>query len=564
MTPVKLNLVWLAALLAMSSVMSTGCIIQRGPLMGVEGDAGTPSDVGSDAFDAPDARVDAPSDAGIDANDLDGGPDAAIDADLDAPLGDAGSDAGSDAGADGGSDAGLDAGVMADAGSDAGSDAGMDAAVSIDAALTPDAGSDAPAFDAGRDAPLPDAFCAPSFCSSANTLSRCAGGMITTVTCPLGCFAEDETRAHCGVMIPTHVPEAQLLLSGLAALNIPDDQGLIFHTDTGQIQRRTSSGVDEIRMAGAGTIAGIDFRVVTQAGSPAIGSFAMASFDVAERGQVRAVGDAALAILSQGPVTIAGNVDVGANNMGTDALVGGPGGYDAESGPGAGGRAETDGAPEPGGGGGGFGGRGGNGDDDTAAFDTRSGGEGGVVYGDAPLTILQGGSGGGQGENGRGGGGGGAVQITSLVSIAITGIIMAPGEGGRPDQQGAGGGGAGGAIFLEAPSVTWTTPGILAVNGGGGGGGNTFTDNSGPGERGQGSSTAAVGGVSDAFLPDGRGGAGAAGASNVGGNGTGVVPSGGGGGGGGRIRVLTLSGFAPGGLMASPSAALSAGPITVR
>ena len=154
------------------------------------------------------------------------------------------------------------------------------------------------------------------------------------------------------------------------------------------------------------------------------------------------------------------------------------------------------------------------------------------------------------------------VQITSLVSIAITGTITAPGDGGRPDQQGAGGGGSGGAIFLEAPSVSWASPGILAVNGGGGGGGHLLFGTSTPGMRGLGSSVAAAGGVSN--LADGRGGAGAAGSANVGGDGTGAVASGGGGGGGGRVRVLTFSGFAPMGLVASPTASLSAGSITVR
>jgi hypothetical protein len=357
-------------------------------------------------------------------------------------------------------------------------------------------------------------------------------------------------------MIPTHVPEAQLALPGLTALSVAADDALTFNTVTGEIVRGSSLGAEVVvRGPGVGTIAGIDFALITQSGAPSIGSFAMASFNVSARGEVNATGDAALVILSQEAVVIAGRIDVGAS-----VLEGGSGGYDSEAGPGVGGAADTNGFPEPACGGGGFGGRGGAGDDDGL----RNGGAGGTTYGDATLTLLQGGSGGGRGENGRGGGGGGAVQITSLISITVTGVITAPGDGGRPDQEGAGGGGAGGAIFLEAPSIFWTAPGILAVNGGGGGGGNTFTDNSGPGARGLPSTAAAQGGVSDALIPDGRGGAGAAGGANNGSDGSGFAPSGGGGGGGGRVRVLTFSGFAPAGIVASPNAAISAGRISVR
>ena len=140
-------------------------------------------------------------------------------------------------------------------------------------------------------------------------------------------------------------------------------------------------GVMEIRAAGTGTIAGIDFATVAQPGGPSIGSFAVASLTVSAMGQVTAVGSPALAILSQGAVVIAGTIDVGAT-----VLQGGSGGYSSETGPGVGGTADTSGAPEPAGGGGGFGGRGGDGDDDTAAFVTRSGGAGGMTYGDAALT----------------------------------------------------------------------------------------------------------------------------------------------------------------------------------
>lgn len=541
----------------------SGCIIQRGELQGGELDAGPdvpgPRDAGRDAFDAPDTALD----VGVDANLADAGPDAALDANLDVGFDDAGSDAGVDAAPmdDAGADAGIDAAMSMDAGSDAGIDAALDpdASVEADAAMDPDAWS---ASDAGMDAPMPDAFMCTAgarFCFNANTLSTCTGaGTFTNTSCPLGCVASIDGPAHCGVLMPTHVPATQLDLMGLADLSVEATQGLIFHTDTGQIQRRSTMGLVEIRATGVGLISGIDFALVPQASGPSIGSFGVASFNVAAGAFVTAEGEAALAILAQGAVVIDGTIDVGAV-----ALVGGgPGGYDAEVGPGAGGRAELPGLPQPGGGGGGFGGRGGAGDDDTAVFDTRSGGAGGVTYGDAQLTVLQGGSGGGQGENGHGGGGGGAVQISSLVSITIRGVITAPGEGGRPDQEGAGGGGAGGGIFLEAPSVMWASPGILAVNGGGGGGGNTLISTSTAGERGRASTTAAPGGVSS--LGDGRGGAGAAGATSTGGDGMGLAPSGGGGGGGGRVRILTLSGFAPMGLVASPEAAASAGRISVR
>lgn len=380
-------------------------------------------------------------------------------------------------------------------------------------------------------------------------------GTPSSTMCALGCITDSEVAAHCGRMVPTHVPEAQLALGGLSALAVGAGEGLIFHTDTGQIQRRSGMGLVEVRPAMVGTVNGIDFALVSQTGGPPIGSFAVARFEVAALGVVRTVGDAALAILSQQAVVIDGTIDVGATE-----LDGGPGGYDSETGPGVGGAADGSGLRDPGGGGGGFGGLGGAGDDDGVLG--GGGGSGGLTYGDALLTVLQGGSGGGRGDNGPGGGGGGAIQITSLVSITLSGTITAPGDGGRPAREGAGGGGAGGAIFLEAPQVVWASPGILAVNGGGGGGGNGPLTTSTPGERGRASTSRAAGGVSS--VGDGRGGEGAAGAENTGGAGSGFVPSGGGGGGGGRVRVLTFAVAAPGALVVSPAAARSDGRITVR
>jgi hypothetical protein len=123
-----------------------------------------------------------------------------------------------------------------------------------------------------------------------------------------------------------------------------------------------------------------------------------------------------------------------------------------------------------GGGGGGFGSDGAAGQALNAGpcSNNCAGGAGGAVYGDADLSVLQGGSGGGSGSyggatnnaGGGGGGGGGAVKITAQ-SIVVSGAINANGGTGGGQSRGTagggdgglGGGGSGGAIWLRASGV---------------------------------------------------------------------------------------------------------------
>ena len=125
-----------------------------------------------------------------------------------------------------------------------------------------------------------------------------------------------------------------------------------------------------------------------------------------------------------------------------------------------------------GGGGGGFGSLGASGGDGGA-----QGGAGGLRYGLQITDPLIGGSAGGLGGNQpqRGGAGGGALQISSAVSITVTGSYITAGggggSGGGGTANGGCGGGSGGEIILEAPMIMISS--TLAANGGGGGGGGT-------------------------------------------------------------------------------------------
>lgn len=87
------------------------------------------------------------------------------------------------------------------------------------------------------------------------------------------------------------------------------------------------------------------------------------------------------------------------------------------------------------------------------------GGTSGNTYGNTSLVPLTAGSSGG---GLYGGEGGGAIQLVAGVSIAISGIVTAPGGAGGPGS----GGGAGGSILIESPSVSLS--GVIAANGGGG------------------------------------------------------------------------------------------------
>ncbi len=176
-------------------------------------------------------------------------------------------------------------------------------------------------------------------------------------------------------------------------------------------------------------------------------------------------------ILASGDVTIAGTINVsGATSNNTAPGAGGPGGND-------GGYGGSTGLPGgnglgPGGGGGGpsttyrYGGGGGYATD--GGSQGANYGAGGVLYGNARIVPLVGGSGGG-GSSGTtsvsgygGGGGGGAILIASsgTINIASTGSVKA--DGG--DANNYNGAGSGGAIKLMATALTGN--GTISAKGG--------------------------------------------------------------------------------------------------
>ena len=218
----------------------------------------------------------------------------------------------------------------------------------------------------------------------------------------------------------------------------------------------------------------------------------------------------------------------------------GPGGAPPSMGSGMGAAgAKGSGTDDSGGAGAGYGTQGGAG----GSTGSNSGPAGGAMYG-GMLSQFLGGSGGGLGGQagscinkamGVGGAGGGAIQISSAVSITVSGagtIVVSGGgaHGGCSDvASGGGGGGSGGEIV--------TVAGTLAANGGGGGAGGTtgLMGNGGDGNDGTVNNTAATGGPAN-----GPGSAGGAGGAGVTAPGAGVTATFNGGGGGGAVGRIFL------------------------
>jgi hypothetical protein len=271
----------------------------------------------------------------------------------------------------------------------------------------------------------------------------------------------------------------------------------------------------------------------------------------------------AIALVSDGPVSIAGEIafDGGDASSAVPGGRGAPGGYDGSDltsssdsdghGPCAGKGGHHSGSSDHwiggGGGGGGFltAGSGGGGGKCTHSDHTTTGGGASTAgCGTPELIPLVGGSGGGAGgdattdvqQGWAGGGGGGALQISSRISITVTGSIHARGGNGygQTTIDGGGGGGAGGAVLLEAPSLSLS--GTLAVGGGNGG-----SSGAGPGGAGETGTAPAGAGVS--YVQAGQGGSG-------------------GGGGAGRIRLNAGNAQCPAG--ASPATSCTPGPLALQ
>ena len=413
----------------------------------------------------------------------------------------------------------------------------------------------------------PNSIRAPGWYCDGQAAVHCGaqGVEAERIHCAMGCNSTVATP-RCYRLKPSNVPASKLCanqndltLSGTVTIN----------TDTGKI-----SGVADNT---------IEYSQVIQAsGAKGLGIFSFRDIIVQENATVHATGERGLVLLACREVKLNGIIDISA-----EGDEGGAGGYgggagsenrgqnvspaqagDAyATGAGQGGWYETDNPwRESGGGGGGFGSAGGaGGKAEVPDADSRNGGSGGEVDGNAGLIPLTGGAGGGGGGGfnigGNGGGGGGAIQISAGLKITIgsNGGINAAGSGGGLSSEGnwgaGGGGGAGGGILLETPELK--VEGTLAANGGGGGGSRTqyhpwlyFCPNGTPtvGEPGPHAARRAEGGLgctgnaNEAPAGDGGKGGALSGDTAKGENGRKGRTGGGGGGGLGRIRLNSYQG----------------------
>jgi hypothetical protein len=372
------------------------------------------------------------------------------------------------------------------------------------------------------------------------------------------CDGTTDTGGTC--LAFSNVP--QDLVWKASAVTVVSASGII-HTETGKI--------DGLRDAGTGVINGILFTPVTQTNGPTLGVFAFRALTVNAGVTLTVAGANPLVILGQESIAVQGTILVrgadsakvlstgGPNAGGTGVAGGASGGAGSNtyaqgatkgSGTGAGAIGIAGVHYGNGGGGAGFcwGGGGGMGDRPSIAGaagtktaggaggynggDGGRGGNGGAPYGAGSLVPLLGGSGGGGGYSdtdcnpcggGSGGGaGGGAIQISCHGTVTIAGTLDCSGGSAGDAWGGGGGGGSGGAILVEAPVVATVSGSHLVAPGGRGGNGNLN------------------------WVPGGKTGGTAGGASNLGGGG-GQNESGGGGGGAGRIFVRYRQTFTVGG-----------------
>jgi len=282
----------------------------------------------------------------------------------------------------------------------------------------------------------------------------------------------------------------------LGTLEVKDKETVTFDTGTVDTAPKLSGVKTEVGELGVSTSGVVQVAV-----------FAFDGITIAKGAKVEVIGDRALVLLSSGKVAIDATIDLSGKTgakvpwFPNNTNFGGAAGPGAEGG--EHGKALKSNPPPPGGGdgspgrkdngewgrgfgagmnkrvrggtaggGGAYGGTGGAASEGSGFFAMV----GGVVYGDAQLIDLLGGSGGAGGSNDRqgqsasGGGGGGAIAIISLkdVTIGTNGQIIVAGGPGAKNQI-CGGGGSGGAIMLVAPSIILTDGAILNAQGGAGG-----------------------------------------------------------------------------------------------
>jgi hypothetical protein len=422
-------------------------------------------------------------------------------------------------------------------------DAPIDVAVAIDGPEV-DAAIDA-AIDAPIDAPIDAAqVCTPNAVTCAgSTLSTCnaTGTAATTTTCAFGCFNAN----RCADLAPSNNLAARLDLATNA-------QPL---TLTGTAIIDTSAGT--VTNGGG---AGIAVTSTTLPGTPVeIFAISVKSLSAAN---ITVRGTRALAILSDGDVTITGTVSLSA-----DGPTAGPGSITTGTSACLGGNGTDGGNDISGDGGGGFGSAGGTG----GAAGVTPGGRAGAVDGSATLVPLRGGCRGGQIRN-MAGGGGGAIQISARgrITVGAGAFIAANGGGGSgglatgvfcllgtPCWVGAGGG-SGGGILLEAAALTVAPTGGLVANGGSG-----HMGTSPPSQASNGllSESASPPFVAPSCTNCGAGGGGASVLRAAGNGGSVAMSEGAGGGGGfGRIRINLAAGssFDPAPPIVSPTPTIAA------
>lgn len=376
---------------------------------------------------------------------------------------------------------------------------------------------------------------------------RAAAGFVLCAACS---FSAHTNAAHDGPLGDDDAPIDMPADTGPPPLHLgpgdgsPGTGGLVL---TGTVMIDTSAPSISVMLPG-----GDSLDVRPQAGGgPDLAVLHVGSLRVDGTANVQVTGSRPLVIVAGDMVEIDGAIDAGGHG-----ITPGPGGAASGMGSGAGGagKHESSDDSDSGGGGAGYGTAGAAGGG-ISGLCTLAGGSAGPAYGDAPITTLVGGSGGASSSGTAcspdpGGGGGGALQISSAVGIAISGVINVGGGGGhgatdcgQSDVNSGAGGGAGGSLVLQAPAIVNT--GVLAANGGGGGGSSsTGSGNAMPGQDAHASTAVATGGTGPRAM-GGSGGAGTTAPTSGGGAACGNNAAGGGGAVG---RIAASTGFGGAGI----------------
>jgi hypothetical protein len=369
------------------------------------------------------------------------------------------------------------------------------------------------------------AGCVPSTVKCGDrVVERCdAEGVLTTKACDLACVEAPEP--HCAHISPKYLPDI---------CDSPATEPMRVVS----VSESFTTSIDSLCNGG----------IVPQQGGPDICVVRYGTFSIESTGAWGVSGSRALAIVTDGPLRIAGSLGLSA--------------FGSMNGPG-GGRAPSGGRPfsGTGGGGAGFATPGAAGGSTTSAGGAANGG----AQAD-PLAspVLQGGYSGNGAVGGPpvAGGGGGGTLISCGASVTVEGTIAANGGGGRGGAldnmianrlYGGGGGGSGGYIVLQGLNVL--VAGRVFANGGGGGCGKPSSATSGmPGH--DGGLGIAASQPCAPTVDEGSGGSGGAQgiAPQVGGASTAGTPGGGGGSVGyfqsytpaGVIPTLTPSAQSPG------------------